>query len=56
MKPAMENNLYKLDSLASVKLVNYQPNNLKYINLLIQMMGLLFFSQIFYLFGWEAYS
>lgn len=50
----LENNLYELDSLASVRLVHYQPNNLKY-KTSNSNDGFVVFSEIFYPYGWEAY-
>ena len=53
-KTLQENNLYELDSSASVKLVHHQPNNLKYKSFNSND-GFVVFSEIFYPYGWEAY-
>lgn len=53
-KTILESSSFDLDSLASVKLVHHQPNNLKY-KTSNSNDGFVVFSEIFYPFGWEAY-
>ena len=50
----MESTSYDLDSLAYVKLVNHQPNDMRYKSSNSND-GFIVFSEIFYPYGWEAY-
>lgn len=53
-KTIQESTLYDLDSLASVKIVHHQPNDLRYKSSNSND-GFIVFSEIFYPYGWEAY-